>query len=103
MFQSRRLMATPINPISQASRWRPFVWTGLIAVLAIPLIAMQFTSEVDWDAFDFVFAAILLGAIGIAFEFSVRMLSSPAAKLAVMGLVIGLVLIVWADAAVGLF
>ena len=103
MFQSRRLMATPIDPIPQASRWRPFVWTGLITVLAIPLIAMQFTSEVDWDAFDFVFAAILLGAIGIAFEFSARMLSGPAAKLAIMGLVIGLVLIVWADAAVGVF
>ena len=96
-------MATPISPISRASRLRPFVWTGLIAVLAIPLIAMQFTSEVDWGGFDFVFAAILLGAIGIAFEFSTRIVSGPVARLAVMGLVIGLVLIVWADAAVGLF
>ncbi len=96
-------MATPIHPTSPTSRWRRFVWTGLIAILAAPLIAMQFTSEVDWDAFDFIFAAMLLGAIGIAFEFSTRMISGPLAKLAVMSLVVGLVLIVWAEAAVGIF
>lgn len=96
-------MTTQSDTNSQAGRWRPFVWTGLIAVLATPLIAMQFTSEVDWDAFDFVFAALLLGAIGIAFEISARMTTSPPAKLALMGLVVGLVLIVWAEAAVGIF
>ncbi|WP_127144111.1 hypothetical protein [Pelagibacterium montanilacus] len=95
-------MTTPMSAPWQANRWRPFVWTGLVVLLAVPLIAMQFTSEVDWDIFDFLFAAILLATVGIAFEFSARMKSGLRPKLAAMALVIGLVLIIWAHAAVGI-
>jgi hypothetical protein len=37
--------------------------TGLI--LLVPPVAMQFTDEVDWGVFDFVFAGILLGGGGL--------------------------------------
>ena len=37
--------------------------TGLI--LLLPLVAMQFTDEVDWGVFDFVFAGLLLGGTGL--------------------------------------
>jgi hypothetical protein len=42
------------------------------AVLLVPLVAMQFTSEVDWSPFDFAFAAILLAGSGVLVEQAVR-------------------------------
>jgi hypothetical protein len=41
-------------------------------VLAVPLVAMQFTDEVDWTLGDFVFAAILFGGTGLLLELAVR-------------------------------
>jgi hypothetical protein len=42
------------------------------AVLLVPLVAMQFTSEVDWSLFDFAFAAALLAGAGLLLELAVR-------------------------------
>ena len=44
--------------------WRIIGWGGAVALLAAPFIAMRFTTEVNWTASDFVFAAVLLGVIG---------------------------------------
>ena len=42
------------------------------AVLAIPALAMVFTDGTDWGVFDFVFAAILLGGVGLLYELALR-------------------------------
>jgi hypothetical protein len=59
------------------------------AVLLVPLVAMQFTEEVDWSLFDFAFAAVLLGGTGFLIELAVRMPSTIVYRAAttVMGLV----------------
>jgi hypothetical protein len=41
-------------------------------ILLLPLVAMQFTDEVDWGVFDFVFAGVLLGGTGLLLELAVR-------------------------------
>ena len=41
-------------------------------LIALPAIAMQFTSEVNWTGEDFVFAILMLGGVGLAFEMAVR-------------------------------
>jgi hypothetical protein len=41
-------------------------------VLLLPLVAMQFTDEVDWGVFDFVSAGILLAGAGMLLELAVR-------------------------------
>lgn len=41
-------------------------------ILLIPLVAMQFTNEVNWTIFDFVVAGILLYASGLMLEFNSR-------------------------------
>jgi hypothetical protein len=42
------------------------ITVGIAIILMIPLIAMQFTDEVNWSPFDFAAAAALLfGAAGI--------------------------------------
>lgn len=43
-------------------------WGGAITLLILPLIAMQFTDEVDWTPGDFLAAALLLGATGVSME-----------------------------------
>jgi hypothetical protein len=46
---------------------RPAIRVALATacILLVPLVAMQFTDEVDWGVFDFVFAGALLGGAGL--------------------------------------
>ncbi len=74
-----------------------------LAILAAPLIAMQFTDEVQWNLFDFIVAGILLFGTGLLWEFSTRGLKDRRQKI-----IIGLVLLaalsfVWVELAVGIF
>jgi hypothetical protein len=51
--------------------------TGRVAlattcILLLPLVAMQFTDEVDWGVADFVFAGVLLGGSGLLLELAAR-------------------------------
>lgn len=43
-----------------------------VMFLIIPLIAMQFTSEVNWTLFDFIVAAVLLLGTGLTIELVLR-------------------------------
>jgi hypothetical protein len=80
---------------------RPLAWSCAAALILAPLIAMQFTSEVNWTAGDFLFAAFLIGGVGLALELAVRISSSWSYRAAALvGLAAGFFLI-WANAAVG--
>lgn len=52
--------------------WRMVGWGAAAFMLLLPLVAMQFTNEVRWTLSDFVFAAVLIGAVGVIFELTVR-------------------------------
>ena len=41
-------------------------------LLLIPLVAMQFTNEVNWTLFDFAVAGVLLLGTGIIFDLVIR-------------------------------
>lgn len=74
------------------------LWTALI--LAIPLVAMQFTSEVDWGLRDFVIMGILLFGSGLVYE----TLSRTTGKRVIVGIVVAVaVFLIWAELAVGVF
>jgi hypothetical protein len=77
-------------------------WSAAGLVLCAPLVAMQFTGEVDWTAFDFIVAAIMLGTIGLMAEFLFRR-STKLAYRAGAGFALGAILFtVWANLAVGI-
>ena len=82
--------------------WRVAGWGTAVVLLLLPLAAMQFTDEVDWDGFDFLFAAVLFGSVGLAFEFIVRKSPSLAYRFAAGLAVITAFLTIWANGAVGM-
>jgi hypothetical protein len=78
-----------------------FAVTG--ALLLIPLIAMQFTTEVDWDLRDFIIMGILLSGTGILIILATSKLrDSTHRAFAILGLLI-VFLLIWAELAVGVF
>lgn len=82
--------------------WRMLGWGTIAALLALPAIAMQFSTEINWTAADFVAAALLLGGVGLAFELAVRASGSLAYR-AGAAVALGLsLLMLWANAAVGI-
>lgn len=80
---------------------RPVAWTLAAGLLLLPAVAMRFSDEVRWTLSDFVFAGVLIGSVGLAFEWLARRggaayrAGAACALLAVFGLV-------WLNAAVGL-
>ena len=83
-------------------RLRIAAWGSAAALMLVPLIAMQFTSEVAWDLADFVFLGTLLLGIGGAYEFLARKTGNIAYRLAVGLTLAGIFLLVWLNAAVGI-
>ncbi|WP_295704750.1 hypothetical protein [uncultured Brevundimonas sp.] len=78
-------------------------WSGVALVLLAPLIAMRFTDEVNWTAFDFAFAAVLLIGAGLLLELILWKARGAALRAGLALAVIAAVLLIWADGAVGVF
>lgn len=94
------------NDVSTGGRraipWRMIGWSIPALLLLLPLIAMQYTNEVNWTAGDFIFAAILFGSVGLAFELIVRTSDSLAHRFGTGMAVIGALLTIWVNGAVGM-
>jgi hypothetical protein len=72
-------------------------------LLLLPLVAMQFTSEVDWSASDFLIMGTLLLGTGLGCELVLRTVRKTEHRvLLVVGLLL-LFLLIWAELAVGVF
>lgn len=72
-------------------------------LLIVPLIAMQFTSEVSWTIFDFLIAGILLFGTGFILEFIIRKVKTKRNRILIGTFVLILLLLVWLELAVGIF
>ena len=116
------LTAWPANPLTHSKRkaiemtdttdhkrqqgfgWLRWAgWGGAAALIMTPLLAMQVApdSGVHWTASDFVFAILMLGAVGISAEAAVRISSNWTYRVgAALGLATGF-LLAWSNAAVG--
>ena len=81
--------------------------TGILitasVLLLIPLVAMQFTNEVVWTASDFIVAGVLLFGTGLMCELTMRKVKSTKGRLALVTSILGLLFLVWAELAVGVF
>jgi hypothetical protein len=73
------------------------------ALLMVPLLAMQFTDEVNWGVGDFIAAGVLLSCAGMAYLVAARRARGRLQTFAVAIVVVLVFGIVWAELAVGLF
>lgn len=88
----------------RGNRWRLAVWGAAAFLLMLPMVAMQFTDEVDWDAADFIFMGVLLLIACGTYELGVKLSGSSTAYRAAFGLAIVTgFLLIWINLAVGIF
>ena len=79
------------------------VFLVLSFLLLIPLIAMQFTDEVNWTIIDFVIAGGLLFGAGIISEIVLRKINSLNHKVGLLSAIVIIVILIWIELAVGIF
>ena len=72
-------------------------------LLLIPLIAMQFTEEVNWNLPDFVVAGVLLLGTGLILELVLRKIKNVKYRVTISATLLIVLLLVWAELAVGIF
>lgn len=74
-----------------------------VLILLIPLVAMQFTDEVDWQPADFVIIGTLLIGTGLVYEFIVKKIHRGSYRVIAGIILLIALLLVWAELAVGVF
>ncbi|MFN5134897.1 MAG: hypothetical protein ACK5DG_06225 [Chitinophagaceae bacterium] len=80
-----------------------FIITAIAILLLVPLIAMQFTDEVNWTVLDFTAAAALLLITGFLCELVLRRVKQLKYRIALCAAVLFVCFIVWLELAVGIF
>lgn len=71
-------------------------------LLLIPLVAMQFTNEVDWNIIDFITMGVLLFGTGLLCELVMRKVKSIHYRIFICGAIVFMFFLVWAELAVGI-
>ncbi|MFL6730298.1 MAG: hypothetical protein ACJ8E3_08365 [Sphingomicrobium sp.] len=82
--------------------WRAIGWGGAAALLALPFVAMQFTSEVDWTLSDFAVFGVMLLMVGVPLELVARMSDNWSYRAAALMALTAMFLTIWANLAVGI-
>lgn len=90
------------NVIRRGNPLRPYIWGLAGALLLLPAVAMQFTHEVNWTAFDFVFASIMLLAACGAYELGAWLSGNIAYRAAFGIAILTGFMTVWVNGAVGM-
>jgi len=73
-------------------------------LLLIPFTAMQFTGGgVNWSSIDFLAAGILLMGTGLACELILRKVKKTSYRIAICGVILFALALIWIELAVGLF
>lgn len=85
------------NPLSRVA-----VWTAAACILLVPVIAMQFTDEVNWSASDFIIFGAMLLVAGFAVELAQARSASPSYRAGSVVAVAAAFLLVWVNLAVGI-
>jgi hypothetical protein len=86
----------------RGSRWRIAIWGTAAFLLLLPLLAMQFTDEVNWDETDFVVFGVMLAVACGTYELAARMTGNRAYRAAVGVAVAAAFILVWINLAVGI-
>lgn len=72
-------------------------------LLLVPLIAMRFTTEVNWTRGDFIVAGLLLLSTGLSCELAIRSVKKVGYRVAVCGAILAAFVLLWGELATGYF
>ncbi len=75
---------------------------GTALILLVPLVAMLFTDEVQWNWFDFAVIGSLLFGTGVLYELLTTKLNTKY-RVMVAAVLLAALLLIWAELAVGIF
>jgi hypothetical protein len=103
-MEGAKAMGNEANRIDagRKSPWRAAAWGLAALVLLTPLAAMQFTRDVAWTVGDFIFAGLMIGLVGIAYELAVRASGKRGYRAGVAVALGAAFLTIWANGAVGM-
>lgn len=79
------------------------VFVVTAAILSVPLVAMQVSSEWNWGVFDFVVMGALLLVAGLFLMVSIRNIKTVRNRVLVAAGIVVTLLLIWAELAVGVF
>lgn len=79
------------------------VAVGTLTILAIPLAAMQLSSDVTWSLSDFVVAGTLLFGTGLLYELLTSKAQTRKQRVLTGVVLLGLLSVIWIQLAVGIF
>ncbi len=83
---------------------RLLIITAIVAaILLIPLIAMQFTDEVNWNLGDFLIGGSLLFALSLLIDVVVRKIKQSPYRFIIIATILVVFILIWAELAVGIF
>ncbi|MBT3254763.1 MAG: hypothetical protein HN995_06415 [Candidatus Marinimicrobia bacterium] len=88
---------------SSTSKLRTALWGSVGFLLLIPLVAMQFTDEVNWGLMDFIVAGLLLSLAAFTYELAATKFGNSKARLAAGIAILAVLILIWIELAVGLF
>ena len=76
---------------------------SVVLLLLLPLIAMQFTNEVNWKLNDFLMAGALLLGAGLFLEYVLRKVNNKQTRIVVVIVILAILILTWIELAVGVF
>ncbi|WP_312195540.1 hypothetical protein [Epilithonimonas vandammei] len=85
------------------SQRRTLLYSIPLFILSIPLMAMQFTKEVNWTISDFLVMGILLFTTVFTIDFVLKKFKTLKSRLILIVGIVVLLALVWAELAVGIF
>ena len=80
---------------------RIFYIVGLL--LLIPLIAMQFTDEVNWSFSDFIIMGAILTITGLLIRITLKKFKNSKNRIILIAIIIIIFFLIWAELGVGIF
>lgn len=74
-----------------------------VALLSIPLVAMQFTKEVNWSFSDFAIGGFILFGTAFIIKLILEKFKTTKSRLILIMLKFAVLILVWIELAVGIF
>ncbi|WP_199118968.1 hypothetical protein [Pedobacter sp. ASV28] len=96
-------MKTETMLVNTRKQKSPNTFAIIAFLLAIPLVAMQFSNEVNWNGFDFLVMGTLLLSTSLSIAFISRKVKSIKWRIGISIAMLILLFLIWAELAVGIF